>query len=74
MASLRIYPRLENEALFRCNVSKKHAKRKPRMHGEVQVITGQSAQAFMYQVTEQLHRNLYEKQCDALVVPDYKLK
>ena len=74
MASLRIYPRLEGEALFRCKVSKKHAKRKPRMRGKVQVITGQSAQAFMYQSVVALHRNVYEKQTDALIVPDHKLK
>lgn len=74
MASLKHYYSLEQEALLRCKVSKRHGKRKPRMHGKPVVIKGNAAQAFMYEATAMLHRNIVEKEFGYDMLPDYKLK
>ena len=49
MLKLRHYSALASEAQYRCRVSKKHAKRKPRVHGKVSAITGEAAQAHAFQ-------------------------
>lgn len=70
MLKIKIYQGLADEAQYRCKVSKKHSKRKPRMHGKVRTIIGEQAQAFTFEQTPS--SIVINKQCGDVLKHDSK--